>query len=90
MQVIHNRKTDHPLRNLTPAEFMALGGNAVVYLRHVNGDRLGQLLPDLETEVGEEYHIAVGADGSPLMVADTEEALAEWLQSRNLGVVTLH
>jgi hypothetical protein len=90
MQTRIDQKNDHPLRHLTPAQFMALGGNAVVYLRHIGGDRLGQLLPDLETEVGEEYHIAVGADGSPLMVADTEEALSEWLQSRNLGVVTLH
>jgi hypothetical protein len=90
MQITNDRPSDHPLKNLTPAQFMALGGNAVVYLRHIGGDRLGQLLPDLEAEADEEYHIAVGADGSPLMVADTEEALAEWLQSRNLGVVTVH
>ncbi len=90
MQITNDRQPDHPLKNLTPAQFMALGGNAVVYLRHIDGDRLGQLLPDLEAEAGEEYHIAVGADGSPLMVSDTEEALAEWLQSRNLGVVTVH
>jgi len=90
MQTTNDRQSDHPLRNLTPAQFMALGGDAVVYLRHIDGDRLTQMLPDLEAEVGEEYHIAVGADGSPLMVSDTEEALAEWLQSRNLGVVTLH
>ena len=90
MQESRDTRIDNPLRHLTAAQFMALGGNAVVYLRHIGGDRLGQLLPDLEAEADEEYHIAVGADGSPLMVADTEEALAEWLQSRNLGVVTVH
>ena len=29
-------------------------------------------------------------DGSPLLVADSQEAVAEWLMDRNLGIVALH
>lgn len=90
MQTSNNHDNDHPLRHLTEEQFMALGGNAVVYVRHVGADRLGELLPDLESTDDEEYHIAVGADGSPLMVADSEEALDDWLRTNNLGVATLH
>jgi hypothetical protein len=32
----------------------------------------------------------VAADGSPLLVADSAEAVEEWLADRNYGVVTLH
>jgi hypothetical protein len=28
---------DNPLRHLTPAQFMALGGNAVVYVKPMTG-----------------------------------------------------
>ena len=90
MQTDNTHHNDHPLRNLTAAQFMALGGNAVVYVRHVQGDQIESMLPEGEFSAEDEFHIAVGADGAPLMVADSEEALADWLEGRNLGVVTVH
>jgi hypothetical protein len=32
----------------------------------------------------------VSADGQPLMIGDSEEAVAEWLQNQPFGIVTLH
>jgi hypothetical protein len=32
----------------------------------------------------------VSADGQPLLVADSQEAVAEWLSDKNLGIVALH
>ena len=32
----------------------------------------------------------VSADGSPLLVADSEEAVDEWLSDKNFGIVALH
>ena len=48
---------DSPLRHLTPAQFMALGGNAVVYVKMVPGDQLAEMMgqPDLAT--GDEFHL---------------------------------
>ena len=41
---MHNRTeqaiADNPLRNLTAAQFMALGGNAVVYVKPIKGEQL--------------------------------------------------
>ena len=81
----------HPLKDLTPAQFMALGGNAVVYVRPIKGAALAGMMidgDDLEPDI--EFQLVVSADGSPLMVGDTEEAVADWLSERNYGVVSLH
>jgi hypothetical protein len=81
---------DNPLRHLTPAQFMALGGNAVVYVKPMAGDQLAEMMgqPDLASD--EEFHLVVSADGSPLLIADSKESAAEWLSDKNYGIVTLH
>ena len=82
--------TDNPLRNLTAAEFMALGENAVVYVRQVDGKTLSSIGGEGEFSTEDEFQIVVSADGSPLLVTDSEEAVEDWLAERNFGVVTLH
>jgi len=80
----------NPLRHLTAAQFMALGGNAVVYVRPILGAALTDMMIGDELEPETEFQLVVSADGSPLMVADSEDAVAEWLSERNYGVVSLH
>ena len=82
--------TDNPLRHLTPAQFMALGGNAVVYVRPIKGKTLSQMMAEPDFSDDEDFHIVVSADGSPLLVADSEEAVADWLSDKNYGIVALH
>ena len=90
----HNGSPDkgpqHPLKSLTPAQFMALGGNAIVYVRPILGADLSGIVgnPDLPGE--QEFQLVVGADGTALMVADSEESVADWLSDKNLGIVTVH
>ena len=82
---------DDPLRHLTAAQFMALGGNAVVYIRPITGAKLGEFMDDVADEAAEtEFQLVVSADGQPLLVADSEEAVTEWLSDKNLGIVALH
>ncbi len=81
---------DNPLRNLTEAQFMALGGNAVVYVKHVKGADMGPIVPGTDFDESSDFHIVVSADGSPLMVGDSEEAVADWLSDKPFGIVTLH
>ncbi len=81
----------NPLRQLTAAQFMALGGNAVVYVRSIKGAALAGMMTegdDLDAEG--DFHLVVSADGSPLMVGDSPDAVADWLSERNYGVVSLH
>ena len=82
---------DNPLRHLTAAQFMALGGNAVVYIRSIKGEKLSEFMEDVDDAVADrDFQLVVSADGQPLLVADTEEAVTEWLSDKNLGIVALH
>ncbi|MCZ4347726.1 DUF1150 family protein [Devosia sp. J2-20] len=80
----------HPLKDLTRAQFAALGGDAVAYLRPVTGAVLGTLITDAEFEASAEYQLLMSADGTPLLVTDTADAVSEWLGETNLGLATLH
>lgn len=80
----------NPLKTLTPAQFMALGGNAVVYVRTLTGAELSGLIDAVDFADEDVLHMVVSGDGSPLLVADSEEAVADWLSDKNLGIVALH
>jgi hypothetical protein len=80
----------HPLKALTPAEFMALGGKAVVYVKPMTGDAIGKMTGNTDFSGEDEFHLVVSADGSALLIADSEDAVVEWLSDKNFGVVALH
>ena len=80
----------HPLKSLTTAQFAALGGDAVAYVKPVSGAILSTMIHDAEFDAGTEYHLLMSADGTPLLVTDTEDALLDWIGDKNLGLATLH
>lgn len=80
----------HPLKALTPAEFMALGGKAVVYVKPMTGAAIGKMTGNSEFEREGELQLVVSADGSPLLIADSEDAVVEWLSDKDFGIVALH
>jgi hypothetical protein len=82
--------TIHPLKSLTRAQFAALGGDAVAYVRPVSGVVLSAMIADTPFEPDADYQLVMSADGTPLLVTDTEEAVLDWLGDRNLGLATLH
>ncbi|MGV3489942.1 MAG: DUF1150 family protein [Devosia sp.] len=90
MQANREHTADNSLRNLTPAQFMALGGNAVVYIKQVKGSEMGPILPGADFDENSEFHIVVSADGQPLMVGDSEDAVSDWLSDKSFGVAMLH
>lgn len=80
----------NPLKSLTRAQFAALGGDAVAYIKPVSGRVLSGMISDAEFDAGAEYQLVMSADGTPLMVADTAEAVTEWLGDQRIGLATLH
>jgi len=88
--VPQNDQAVHPLKTLTPEQFAALGGSAVAFVRPIRGDQLIALLNEDSFDDRGAYHLVMSADGTPLMVADTTEAVAEWLADQNFGLVSLH
>lgn len=82
--------TPNPLRTLTPAQFMALGGKAVVYIKPMKGGPLGQMVGRDDFAEDDDFQLVVSADGSPLLIADSPDAVAEWLSDKDIGIVALH
>lgn len=80
----------NPLKSLTRAQFAALGGDAVAYIKPVSGVILSGMISDAEFDAGTQYQLVMSADGTPLMVADTAEAVTEWLGDQSIGLATLH
>jgi len=80
----------NPLKSLTAAQFAALGGSAVAYVRPISGSDLSAMIRGTDFDEETTYQLVMSADGTPLMVADTQAAVNEWLVDRNVGVVTLH
>ena len=80
----------HPLKSLTSAQFAALGGDAVAYMKPVRGAILSLMIDDAEFDALTEYHLLMSADGTPLLVTDTADAVSDWLGDTNLGLATLH
>lgn len=86
----HHQGDINPLRHLTAAQFAALGGSAVAYVRAMRGDELGAMIGDGRFDDDETYQLVMSADGTPLLVADTAEAVHEWLGDKPVGLVSLH
>ena len=80
----------NPLKTLTRAQFAALGGDAVAYVKPVSGLVLSAMIHDAEFDAGTQYQLVMSADGTPLMVSDSAEAVNEWLGDQSIGLATLH
>lgn len=81
---------NHPLKLLTRAQFAALGGDAVAYVRPIRGAILSTMIHDAEFEAESDYQLVMSADGTPLLVTDTEDSVLDWLGDKNLGLATRH
>lgn len=76
---------------LTSAEFAAIGDGRLAYVKPILSQELNALFPQApELEPGLELFALLGADGSPIVVADTREALFESAREHELMTVSLH
>lgn len=80
----------HSLKALTAEEFAALGGSAVGFVRTMSGIELDEMIEDAEFQADEVYQLVMSADGTPLLVTDSEDTVAEYFTDRNMGLVSVH
>ena len=62
----------------------------MAYVRPISGALLGTMIHDAEFEAASDYQLVMSADGTPLLVTDTEDGVLDWLGEKNLGLATLH
>lgn len=81
----------NPLKLLSPAEFAALGVHSVVFARAIDASDLSDLLPQAEVHPDAGALILLmSADGTPIMVTDSRDALDDWLQEQPVSLAAVH
>lgn len=81
--------TERPL--LSKAEFAAIGDGHIAYVKPMLSHELNALFPQApELEPGLELFALLGADGTPIVVADTREALIASAREHELVTVSVH
>ena len=76
---------------MTPETFAGLGGGRIAYVRPLKADEAKGLFPQMPTVApGLELWALLAADGSPIMLADSREAVIMNANENELEAVSLH
>jgi hypothetical protein len=76
---------------MTPESFAGLGGGRIAYVRPLNADQARGMFPSMPPVApGLELWALLGADGSPIMLADSREAVVLNAHENELEPVSLH
>lgn len=75
---------------LSPAEFAVLGGR-VAYVKPMSSEEIIALYPQApELEPGLQLFALLGADGQPILLADSREAAIANAMSQEIETVSVH
>jgi len=76
---------------MSPEVFASLGGGRIAYVKPLKADEARGLFPSMPPVApGLELWALVGADGSPIMLADSREAVLLNANENELETVSLH
>jgi hypothetical protein len=76
---------------MTPETFAGLGGGKIAYVRPLKGVEARGLFPSLPPVAdGLDLWALLGADGSPIMLADSREALVMNARENDLDAMSIH
>jgi hypothetical protein len=76
---------------MTPESFAGLGGGRIAYVRALNADEARTMFPQMPQVVPNlELWALLAADGTPIMLADSREAVVMNAHENDLETVSLH
>jgi hypothetical protein len=76
---------------MSPESFAALGGGEVAYVRPLNAEEARGLFPQMPQVTPHlELWALLAADGTPIMLSDSREAVVMNAQEHDLEMVSLH
>jgi len=86
----HIEKTE-PQTPLSVEEFLALGGEEIVYRRRLTGKQLKAFVPEAKNAPEAQIFEALfSADGTPLLVTDDKRSLTDWLDEAGMDMALRH
>jgi hypothetical protein len=78
-------------RIMPDAAFLHLGDGKVAYIKPIKSHEMRLMFPQApELEPGFDLWVLLGADGTPIMVSDSREAVVSNAQQADLTTVSLH
>ena len=78
-------------REITPENLADLGGGRIAYVRPMRSEEVKALFPNVPPIApGLDLWALLAADGTPIMLADSREALVMNAQENDLEAVSLH
>lgn len=78
-------------RVMPDAAFLQLGDGKVAYIKPIKSDEMHRMFPQApELEPGFDLWVLLGADGTPIMVSDSKEAVVVNAQQAELTTLSLH
>ena len=76
---------------MTPETFAGLGGGRIAYVRPLKSEDAKSLFPEIPPVApGLELWALLGADGTPIMLADSREAVVMNAHENELETVSIH
>jgi hypothetical protein len=76
---------------MTPESFAGLGAGAIAYVRPMSSEEVKTLFPNVPPITpGLELWALLGADGTPIMLSDSREAVVLNAHENDLETVSLH
>lgn len=76
---------------MSPENFADLGGGSIAYVRPMSSDEIKSLFPNTPPlESGLDLWALLGADGTPIMLADSRDAVVMNAHENDLETVSLH
>ena len=80
-----------PQAAISTHELAAMGGGKIAYVRALRGDELCRLFPQApQMQPDQQIYLLLAADGSPLVIADSEQAAVANAWDNDLVTVSLH
>lgn len=76
---------------MSPETFAGLGGGRIAYVRPLKAEQAKGLFPQMpQVAPGLDLWALIGADGSPIMLADSREAVVMNAAENELEPMSLH
>ncbi|RDE09345.1 DUF1150 family protein [Pelagibacterium lacus] len=80
-----------PLKTLTEAQFAALGAGDIVFWKQMDAGELAAFIPQAAMAPAQQrLELLMSADGAPVLIADSPEAVIDWIDTHEVRLATLH
>jgi hypothetical protein len=85
------RNVEHGPEGLTAEQLAHLGEGAIAYVRPITSEDAQNLFPQISgLEPGQQLFALLGANGAPILLADTRDAALANAWENHLATVSVH